>query len=75
METKLQLADQALQQMEVQSAEYLITACPLCLKTFSSVSPIAVKDIAELAAESIKDTIVPFVKVIEENKSATFAEK
>jgi len=75
METKLQLADQALQQMEVQSADYLITACPLCLKTFSSVSPIAVKDIAELAAESIKDTIVPFVKVIEENKSATFAEK
>jgi Fe-S oxidoreductase len=31
----------------------LVTACPLCKKTFNSGSKIEVKDIAELVAESM----------------------
>lgn len=33
--------------------ELLVTGCPLCKKTFAKVSPVQVKDIAELVYESI----------------------
>lgn len=32
----------------------IVTACPLCLKTFARKSPVKVKDIAEVTAESLK---------------------
>ena len=32
----------------------IVTACPLCLKTFARKSPIAVKDIAEVVADQLK---------------------
>ena len=32
----------------------IVTACPLCLKTFARKSPVAVKDIAELVANQLK---------------------
>ncbi|MBR6438811.1 MAG: (Fe-S)-binding protein [Bacteroidales bacterium] len=33
--------------------DQIVTACPLCLKTFAKKSPVAVKDIAEIVAENI----------------------
>ncbi len=35
--------------------EEIITACPLCQKTFARKSPIEVKDIAEIVVENIQD--------------------
>ncbi|HOK98515.1 MAG TPA: (Fe-S)-binding protein [Bacteroidales bacterium] len=53
VDSKLQIATNTLQQMDIRSADYLITACPLCQKTFSAVSPIPVKDIAQLVADNL----------------------
>jgi Fe-S oxidoreductase len=36
--------------------DVLVTACPLCKKTFESGNRIMVKDIAEIVAESISTT-------------------
>lgn len=33
----------------------IVTACPLCLKTFSKKSPVQVKDIAEIVSEQIEN--------------------
>ena len=33
--------------------DQIVTACPLCLKTFAKKSPVAVKDIAEVVVENI----------------------
>ena len=33
--------------------EILVTACPLCKKTFAKLSPVEVRDIAELVEEAI----------------------
>ena len=35
--------------------DQIVTACPLCLKTFARKSPVAVKDIAEVVVEKIKE--------------------
>ena len=40
--------------------DILVTACPLCKKTFESANQVEVKDIAELVAESM---VVSKVKV------------
>lgn len=53
VDIKQQIAAKTLQQMQVSTADYLVTACPLCQKTFSAVSSVPVKDIAELVAENI----------------------
>jgi len=39
--------------------ELLVTACPLCKKTFAKLSPVGVMDIAELVMDAIpKDTVI-----------------
>jgi len=57
---KTQVAKNAIADMELQSADQLITACPLCKKTFDRVSPVPVKDIAE---------VVVFVMEMKKNKT------
>ena len=37
--------------------EEIVTACPLCQKTFARKSPIAVKDIAEIVVENLEDEV------------------
>jgi Fe-S oxidoreductase len=37
--------------------EILVTACPLCKKTFSKLSPVKVMDIAELVCASVPDKV------------------
>jgi len=40
--------------------EILVTACPLCKKTFAKHSPVEVMDIAEVVMEAIpKSTFIP----------------
>ena len=36
-----------------ENPDEIVTACPLCLKTFAKKSPVKVKDIAEIVAENI----------------------
>jgi hypothetical protein len=33
--------------------EQIVTACPLCLKTFDRFSPVPVRDFAEILADNI----------------------
>ena len=48
---------EALEKFESTGAEMLVTACPLCKKSFAKVSHIPVKDLSELVSESIKADI------------------
>ena len=38
-----------------ESPDAIVTACPLCLKTFGRYSPVPVKDFAEVLAEQLDD--------------------
>jgi Fe-S oxidoreductase len=40
-------------EMMVNDPEVLVTACPLCKKTFTKNAPVPVKDIAEIVAASL----------------------
>ena len=51
------IRDQALAVLTEASPDMLITACPLCKKTFRDGTQIMVKDIAELVAEQIEAEI------------------
>jgi Fe-S oxidoreductase len=51
---KVQVAKNAIDAMELQSANQLVTACPLCKKTFDRVSPVPVKDIAEVVVNAME---------------------
>ena len=51
------IATDAAAQFESTGAEMLVTACPLCKKSFAKVSQIPVKDLSELVSESIKANI------------------
>ena len=51
------IATDAAAQFESTGAEMLVTACPLCKKSFAKVSHIPVKDLSELVSESIKADI------------------
>jgi Fe-S oxidoreductase len=48
------VTNDALDKLLTQEIDLLVTACPLCKKTFTSSSRVEVKDIAELVADSIK---------------------
>ncbi|MCX7985801.1 MAG: (Fe-S)-binding protein [Bacteroidales bacterium] len=56
-EEKKLIAKRALSEMNLTSADLLVTACPLCLKTFSAVSSVSVKDLSQLVAENICEKI------------------
>jgi Fe-S oxidoreductase len=54
-----QIAKNAASELTKANPDILATACPLCKKTFSSVTPTRVADIAEIVAEAL---IIPPVK-------------
>ena len=43
----------ALENLTANNPEQIVTACPLCLKTFGRYSPVPVKDFAEVLAEQL----------------------
>ena len=45
----------ALENLTANNPEQIVTACPLCLKTFGRYSPVPVKDFAEVLAEQLED--------------------
>lgn len=50
---KQKIAADAIARLTAGDPEILVTSCPLCKKTFASVSAITVADIAEIAAEAV----------------------
>jgi len=53
-EERKKISEDALDRMKVASSDVLVTSCPLCKKTFDTVSAVPVMDIAELVAQSMK---------------------
>lgn len=54
-EDRTDITRHALENLMYASPERIVTACPLCLKTFSPYSPKKVSDFAEIVAENIVD--------------------
>ena len=52
-ETRESITNQALEGLLSRQPDYLVTACPLCKKTFMKYAPLPVKDIAEVILESM----------------------
>ncbi len=50
---KKQIAHDALEKLDIVNADILVTGCPLCKKTFNSVTDKPVVDIAQLVASNI----------------------
>ena len=44
----------AVENLTARQPEQIVTACPLCLKTFARYAPVPVKDFAELLAENLE---------------------
>ena len=45
----------AIDNLTANNPEQIVTACPLCLKTFGRYAPVPVKDFAEVLAEQLED--------------------
>ncbi len=48
-----EITENSVNDLMFNNPEQIVTACPLCLKTFVRKSPVAVKDIAEVVVENI----------------------
>lgn len=53
-EKQQQVRDNALEMLTESKPDMLITACPLCKKTFAGGNKIPVKDLAEIVAENLE---------------------
>ncbi len=65
-EQKEKVRKDALKEYSKSNPEVIVTACPLCKKTFSKKSDIEIKDIAEVVAGSLKNatkTIQPIAEI------------
>ena len=52
-EERDEITKNAIKDLTLNHPEEIVTACPLCLKTFARFAPIKVKDIAEIVEENI----------------------
>ncbi len=52
-EDRIHITDHAIDNLRINSPDNIVTACPLCMKTISLRSPIAVKDFAQLVNENL----------------------
>ena len=55
LEERDEITKNSIKDLTLNQPDEIVTACPLCLKTFARLSPIEVKDIAEIVAENIND--------------------
>ena len=53
MEERDEITRNSIKDLTLNQPDEIVTACPLCLKTFARLSTIEVKDIAEIVAENI----------------------
>lgn len=58
------IRDNALQTLCESNPDVLVTACPLCKKTFDSANSVAVKDISEIVAENMMVVQKPTAKPV-----------
>ncbi len=55
LEERDEITKNSIKDLTLNQPDEIVTACPLCLKTFARLAPIEVKDIAEIVTENIKD--------------------
>ena len=55
-EERDEITKNAIKDLTLNHPEEIVTACPLCLKTFARFAPIKVKDIAEIVEENIVES-------------------
>ena len=53
MEERDEITKNSIRDLTLNQPDEIVTACPLCLKTFARLSPIEVKDIAEIVVENL----------------------
>jgi Fe-S oxidoreductase len=51
---RLTVAKDAYEKMKVSAAQYMVTSCPMCKKSFEKVSGVPVRDIAEIVSLSVQ---------------------
>jgi Fe-S oxidoreductase len=56
MSERTQISDKVLEEFQKYQPDFIVTACPLCKKTFSKGRNLKVLDIAEIAAAGLKET-------------------
>ncbi len=54
LEERDEITRNSIKILSVNNPEEIVTACPLCQKTFARLSPIKVKDIAEIVVENLE---------------------
>lgn len=54
MEERDEITKNSIKDLMHNNPEEIVTACPLCLKTFARLAPVKVRDIAEIVADSIQ---------------------
>ena len=54
MEERDEITKNTIRDLTLNQPDEIVTACPLCLKTFARLSPIEVKDIAEIVVEGLE---------------------
>lgn len=52
-EDRMKITQGSLNALTVSDPDKIVTACPLCLKTFADISPVPVRDIAQVVNENI----------------------
>lgn len=53
-EERDEITSSSIKDLTINNPEEIITSCPLCQKTFAKLSPIKVKDIAEIVVENLE---------------------
>jgi Fe-S oxidoreductase len=66
---KMQIASEVFHEIDSEKADALITGCPLCKRTFSSVTEKPVLDIAQLVASNLIKTLGAETKGISKKKT------
>lgn len=54
LEERDEITKNSIRDLMTNGPEEIVTACPLCLKTFARLAPVKVRDIAEIVANTIK---------------------
>lgn len=54
LEERDEITKNSIKDLMHNNPEEIVTACPLCLKTFARLAPVKVRDIAEIVADSIQ---------------------
>ncbi len=68
-----QLASDALEQLLAGQPDLLLTACPLCKKTFQPLSPVGVMDIAEFLISAMEQNVNNDYQTVEIKNNQTVA--